>query len=381
MSKIGYIDITGTIDANGGGFFDWGSSCSAKDVQQALIDNKDAEELIVSINSGGGSCDEGFAIYNLLTNSGKKITTRAVGTCASIASVIFLAGSKREIFDNTQVMIHLPMIMPYEPLNETEIDKLKNQLAQEKDRILNLYVDRTGADRDTLDSYMVDETYLTADQAIELKFATEIVKPIMAVAKNKFNMKIKPSNSALSTAFKAFAKVCNIEVIEITDEEVVNVDLTTTDGKVLSINPALEVGATVQMDGADAPDADYTMESGEVITVVGGKITAIVTPASDDAKDTEIANLKAELEALKSTNSQLTETNNTLTADVANMKEENEAVAKQVNDITAHLKTLNVDFKAVQTTNFNKENKPKEFDAEAERKRKAEFKAKAGKIK
>ena len=377
MSKIGYIDITGTIDANGGGFFDWGSSCSAKDVQQALIDNKDAEELIVSINSGGGSCDEGFAIYNLLTNSGKKITTRAVGTCASIASVIFLAGSKREIFDNTQVMIHLPMIMPYEPLNETEIDKLKNQLAQEKDRILNLYVDRTGADRVTLDSYMVDETYLTADQAIELKFATEIVKPIMAVAKNKFNMKMNHN----SNAAKAVKVIASLLGVEITDEEVVNIDLTTTDGKVLSINPALEVGATVQMDGADAPDADYTMESGEVITVVGGKITAVVLPASDEAKDTEIANLKAELEALKATNSQLTETNNTLTADVANMKEENEAVAKQVNDITAHLKTLNVDFKAVQTTNFNKENKPKEFDAEAERKRKAEFKAKAGKIK
>lgn len=377
MSKIGYIDITGTIDANGGGFFDWGSSCSAKDVQQSLVDNKDAEELIVSINSGGGSCDEGFAIFNLLTNSGKKITTRAVGTCASIASVIFLAGSKREIFDNTQVMIHLPMIMPYEPLNETEIDKLKNQLAQEKDRILNLYVDRTGADRDTLDSYMVDETYLTADQAIELKFATEIVKPIMAVAKNKFNMKINHN----SNAAKAVKVIASLLGVEITDEEVKNIDLTTTDGKILSIDPALEVGATVQMDGADAPDGDYTMESGEVVTVAGGKITAIVPAASDDAKDTEIANLKAELEALKATNTQLTETNNTLTADVANMKEENEAVAKQVNDITAHLKTLNVDFKAVQTTNFNKDNKPTPYDAEAEKKRKAEIKAKAGKLK
>ena len=74
MSKLGYIDITGTIDANGGG--DWffgGNSYSAKDLQQSLEDNKDAEELIVSINSGGGSCDEGFAIYNLLTNSGKKM--------------------------------------------------------------------------------------------------------------------------------------------------------------------------------------------------------------------------------------------------------------------------------------------------------------------
>ena len=190
MSKLGYIDITGTIDANGGG--DWffgGNSYSAKDLQQSLEDNKDAEELIVSINSGGGSCDEGFAIYNLLTNSGKKITTRAVGTCASIASVIFLAGSKREVFKNTQVMIHLPMVMPFEPLNETELAKLQDRLAQEKERILNLYTDVTKSDRATLETYMVDETYLTADQALELKFATEIIEPVMAIAKNQINMK------------------------------------------------------------------------------------------------------------------------------------------------------------------------------------------------
>ena len=374
MSKLGYIDITGTIDANGGG--DWffgGSSFSAKDLQQALSDNQDADELIVSINSGGGSCDEGFAIYNLLTNSGKKITTRAVGTCASIASVIFLAGSKREVFKNTQVMIHLPMVMPYEPLNETELAKLQDRLAQEKERILNLYTDITKSDRATLETYMVDETYLTADQAKELGFATEIIEPVMAIAKNQIIMKKNTSTAA--KVLKGLAQLLNVELTD----DVVNVDLTTTDGKVLSIDPALEVGATVMMDGADAPDGDYTMESGEVITVVCGKITAIVTPASDDAKDQQIADLKAQLEALQATNNTLTETNNTLTADVDALKNENATVAKNVEAIEAHLKTLNIDFKAKPTTTFNK-GKEVVFDAAAEKARKAEIKAKAGKV-
>ena len=377
MSKLGYIDITGTIDANGGG--DWffgGNSYSAKDLQQSLEDNKDAEELIVSINSGGGSCDEGFAIYNLLTNSGKKITTRAVGTCASIASVIFLAGSKREVFKNPQVMIHLPMVMPFEPLNETELAKLQDRLAQEKERILNLYTDVTKSDRATLETYMVDETYLTADQALELKFATEIIEPVMAIAKNQINMKKNTSTAA--KVLKGLAALLNVELTD----DVVNVDLTTTDGKVLSIDPALEVGATVMMDGSDAPDGDYTMESGEVITVVSGKITAIVTPASDEAKDQQIADLTAQLEALQATNNTLTEANTTLTADVDALKAENENIAKKVTAIEAHLKTLNIDFKATQTTNFNRggNGNPKPFDAAAEKARKAEIKAKAGKL-
>lgn len=375
MSKLGYIDITGTIDANGGG--DWffgGNSYSAKDLQTALDANKDAEEIIVSINSGGGSCDEGFAIYNLLTNSGKKITTRAVGTCASIASVIFLAGTKREVFKNTQVMIHLPMVMPFEPLNETEIAKLQDRLVQEKERILNLYEDITGSDRTTLETYMTDETYLTSDQAIELKFATDIINPVMAYVKNQIIMKKNTSTAA--NVLKGLAKLLNVELTD----EVVNVDLTTTDGKILSIDPALEVGASVMMDGADAPDGDYTMESGEVITVASGKITAIVTPATDEAKDAEIANLKAQLDSLTATNQTLTETNNTLTADVDALKNENATVAKNVEAIEAHLKTLNIDFKATPKTTFNKSNEVV-FDAKAEKDRKAEFKAKAGKLK
>ena len=88
------------------------------------------------------------------------------------------------------------------------------------------------------------------------------------------------------------------------------------------------------------------MESGEVITVVGGKITAIVTPASDEAKDQQIADLKAQLESLQATNQTLTETNNTLTADVDALKSENENIAKNVTAIESHLKTLNIDFKA-----------------------------------
>lgn len=375
MSKLGYINVTGTIDSNGSSDFFWnGNVCSAKDVQDALDSFTDVDEIIVSINSGGGSCDEGFAIYNLLTNSGKKITTRAVGTCASIASVIFLAGSKREVFKNTQVMIHLPMVMPFEPLNETELAKLQDRLAQEKERILNLYTDITKSDRSTLETYMVDETYLTADQALELKFATEIIEPVMAIAKNQIIMKKNTSTAA--TVLKGLAKLLNVELTD----DVVNVDLTTTDGKVLSIDPALEVGATVMMDGADAPDGDYTMESGEVITVVSGKITAIVTPASDDAKDQQIADLQAKLDSLTATNQTLTETNNTLTADVDALKAENATVAKNVEAIEAHLKTLNIDFKATPKTTFNKSNEVV-FDAKAEKERKAEFKAKAGKLK
>ena len=370
MSKIGYIDITGIISKEdySDPFFGGGHpTASASSVQEQINANKDAEELVVSINSEGGSCDEGFAIYNILRNSGKKITTRAVGTCASIASIIFLAGSKREIFGNTQIMIHLPMIQPWESLNETEIDRIKNQLVQEKERILNEYVNVTGADRSTLEQYMVDETYIKSDQAIELKFATEIIKPVMAIA-NKFkNMKNK---TLAAKAVQALAQLLNVA-------DTTNVDMTTTDGKILSIDPAVEVGATVMMDGADAPDGIYELENGQSIDVTGGKIVTITDPASND-KDEEIANLKTQIETLTNENTTLKTTNEELSTKVTNIEAENAAIATKVDGMVAHLKTLNVDFKAIPAPVFGNQKKDEKptFDAAEEKRRKAEFKAK-----
>lgn len=374
MSKLGYINVTGIISPDKADKEDSNIRyCSAIDIERGIIENKNATELLVAIDSNGGSCDQGFAAYNYLTTSGKEITTRAVGACASIATVVLLAGKKRQGYKNTRIMIHLPMVMPYEPVNEIELLALQNQLAQEKERILNLYIQVTGSTREQLEPLMVEGTYLKAEEARDLGFLTEIIDPIMAINTEKIIMKKNTSTAA--KVLKGLAQLLNVELTD----DVVNVDLTTTDGKVLSIDPALEVGATVMMDGADAPDGDYTMESGEVITVASGKITAIVTPASDDAKDQQIADLQAKLDALTATNQTLTETNNTLTADVDALKNENATVAKNVEAIEAHLKTLNIDFKAKPTTTFNK-GKEVVFDAAAEKARKAEIKAKAGKV-
>ena len=82
----------------------------------------------------------------------------------------------------------------------------------------------------------------------------------------------------------------------------VNLTLTDATGQTLTVER--ETGDAVVGDIA-SPDGTFTMEDGKVITVSGGAITEIVEPASgEDAKDKEIADLKAEIETLKGANAQ-----------------------------------------------------------------------------
>jgi hypothetical protein len=63
-------------------------------------------------------------------------------------------------------------------------------------------------------------------------------------------------------------------------------DLKLSDGTMISIDkPSAEIGAkvTVEVDGvkSDALDGDYTLEDGTVISVLGGMISEIATPAAE----------------------------------------------------------------------------------------------------
>lgn len=373
MSKIGSIYVTGIISpVPSDGFFSSEPTCSELDIRNQIQAQSDADEFVVYINSPGGSCDEGFAIKNTLQSTGKPITTRAVGTCASIATIIFLSGKKREVFSNTQLMIHLPLVYPNGALNETEIAKINDRLVQEKERILNEYINITGSDRESLEPLMVDETYLTSDQALELKFATEIITPILAIAKNKTMSK---QTTVAAKALHALAKLMNVDLSEIK-----NVDATTNDGKTLSFEPAIEVGASVMMDGADAPDGTYTLEDNREVMVAGGKVTEIKdAPAADDSTDlkNKIDELTNQLTALQTENDTLKNEKTDLTTRLTNLETENGDIATKVDAMTAHLKTLNIKFEVPsKITTFNKKDDTTTFDAKAEKEKKDEFKKK-----
>ena len=66
--------------------------------------------LTVRLNSYGGSVADGLAIYNALRRhaSNAPVTTSVEGVAMSIASLIAMAGDRREMAENALLMIHAP---------------------------------------------------------------------------------------------------------------------------------------------------------------------------------------------------------------------------------------------------------------------------------
>jgi ATP-dependent protease ClpP protease subunit len=272
---------------------------SAKAVAEFLEDNAEATDITVRINSRGGDVQEGWAIYDLLTNSGKNIRTVGEGKIYSIATIIFLAGTQREIMKNADGLIHNPFIPPYtlaDAYESTDLLKIAESLRQEEEKILDFYAQKTGTDKAKLAEYMANETKLSADDMLALGFATKILEPVKAYAYFKTKNNIMTPQDESKFFDKVGAVVANaITALGLSRLPAVAQELTDKDGNVLKLEK--EAGAPAVGDAA-SPDGTYTMENGDVVVVADGKVTS-VTPEMEetelDKANKEVERLKAEL--------------------------------------------------------------------------------------
>ena len=179
----------------------WGTQ--AKDFR-AQLDSVEGDELVVEINSVGGDVMAGLGIYNMLrawAKDGKTVTTRVTGVAASIASIIALAGDKREMPKNTFAMVHQASTFAVGTADDMRdaadtLDKVDGSLR-------GIYMDRMGVDETKAKEIMAKDTWLTADEAMDLGFATALIEDIKATAKFDLARADLPANVA--AIFKAEA--------------------------------------------------------------------------------------------------------------------------------------------------------------------------------
>lgn len=172
----------------------WGTQ--AKDFR-AQLDAVEGKELEVQINSVGGDVMAGLGIYNMLrawAKDGKTVTTRVTGVAASIASIIALAGDKREMPKNTFAMVHQASTFAVGTADDMRdaadtLDKVDGSLR-------GIYMDRMGVDETKAKEIMGKDTWLTADEAMDLGFATALIEDIKATAKFDLARADLPANVA-----------------------------------------------------------------------------------------------------------------------------------------------------------------------------------------
>ena len=152
---------------------------------------KCAGDLVVRINSGGGSAIEGIAIYNALREYPHKITVYVDALAASAASVIAMAGDKVIMRLASQMMIHDPSMVSAGTAEKLERDAEK--LRKLSERAATIYQSKSGLSKDQVLKIMSDETWFDAEEAVEAGFAdyyegqTEEIVPSFAYTEHFFN--------------------------------------------------------------------------------------------------------------------------------------------------------------------------------------------------
>ncbi|MCX4365103.1 MAG: Clp protease ClpP [Bacilli bacterium] len=153
----------------------WEEDVTANDIRKQL-DETNAKTITVHINSLGGDTFTGVAIYNLLKEKSKtsKIVTYVDAIAASAASIIAMAGNKIVMPSNTLMMIHNCWTLGIG--NANELRKVASDMDKIMDAVIQCYLSKINITEDELRALLDEETYLTAQEALEKGFCDEIVE-------------------------------------------------------------------------------------------------------------------------------------------------------------------------------------------------------------
>lgn len=289
-----------------------GSGVSFKGIDEFIASIPENDDTIdIRLNCDGGDCLEGWAIIDKLQATGKKITATIEGHAASMASLILLAASERRGYKHAQLLIHKPYFPAYtlaDAYRAEDLEKLTEQLKTETARALDFMVERTGADRTTLEALMNEDKFVDMEKAKELGFVHEILEPVSASARRGWKRTTAThtttdmsKDNALASAFKAIAEALGLSVKMEAEEAPVGFVLTAQDGTEINIDKP--EGEDPAVGDAATPDGEFLMPDGTIIVIADGVITEIRDAEEnseiESAKDTEIAALQARIAELE----------------------------------------------------------------------------------
>lgn len=311
-----------------------------KDIDEFISSMADDDNVIdIRIHCRGGDCVEGWAIYDKLRRSGKKITCTVEGECSSMATIILLAAplERRFAYKNAHFCIHNPALCCpemdwYTRLTadnlEKNIDQLKVQadnLRMEEKKMLDLYVQRTTATRSELVALMALDTYVGTQEAIEMGFISKTLSPLTASKTRTFtNIKSKQFTAMKKKFVKVESSKLNRLLAKaglrrMSDLRMKAMVVTAADGSELTVDR--EEGDP-QVGDTASPDGEFVLDDGTVIMVEEGIITDII-PA-DDGETTAEGDELDENELVEEVET-LTEQNEQLEERVTELEEELEA--------------------------------------------------------
>ena len=153
---------------------------SAKAVVTRLLalETEDAgKEIMLYINSPGGSASDGMAVYDAMQAIRSPVSTICMGMAASMGSVLLAAGEKNRRFawPHARIMIHQPLIMGTVTGTSTDLDIRAKEIVRLRDEINEIYAEHTGQEIDKISNDTDRDFFMSAEEAKEYGLIDDII--------------------------------------------------------------------------------------------------------------------------------------------------------------------------------------------------------------
>ena len=172
---MGMVEVIGEIIPNDFGWiYDWlgWDNTTPNKIKAAIAELKDGEELEVRINSPGGDVASGQEIYSLLQTVPS--TAKIMGMAASAAGFLAMGCDRVEISTVGTIMVHNVWCGGVSG-DYHEMDKASRMLKSLNASIASAFVAKSGKSEAEILKMMDRETWLTANQAVEIGICDAII--------------------------------------------------------------------------------------------------------------------------------------------------------------------------------------------------------------
>ena len=146
--------------------------------QMLFLEMEDPDQdIMLYINSPGGSISAGMAIYDTMHYVKCEVSTVCVGMAASMGAFLLASGAKgkRKALPNAEIMIHQPLGGARG--QATDIAIQAEQIMRIKRKMNELLSKHTGQTIKTIEKDVERDHYMTAEEALKYGLIDEIIAP------------------------------------------------------------------------------------------------------------------------------------------------------------------------------------------------------------
>lgn len=160
------VELVGEVNAD---------SVNALIRQLRYLQREDPEgQITLYINSPGGGVDSGMALYDVMQAVSCPIRTVCVGLAASMAALLFVSGSRRDMLPHSRIMIHDPLIVRTGG-SALKLKAVSDDLMETRQIIARVISEYSGKSLEEVLAKTATDSYFRAEEALEFGLADHII--------------------------------------------------------------------------------------------------------------------------------------------------------------------------------------------------------------